>query len=103
VGHPLLFAGLISMSLSALSRPLTAGIFQVFIAPALPEALPMEIVDVFKDLTATIVYNAVQPTLLVAGIMALIGLIMVAMAFCFRGDFKKLGVQKLIVKKHLFL
>jgi len=93
-GYPLLFAGLISMSLSALSRPLAAGIFQVFIAPALPEALPMEIVDVFKDLTATIVHNAVQPTLLVAGIMALIGLILVAMAFLLRRRFQKSPVYK---------
>jgi len=93
-GYPLLFAGLISMSLSALSRPLAAGIFQVFIAPALPEALPMEIVDVFKDLTATIVHNSVQPTLLVAGIMALIGLILVAMAFLLRRRFQKSPVYK---------
>jgi hypothetical protein len=80
-GYPLLLAGFVSMSLSALSRSLAAGVFKIFIAPVLPEALPLEIVDVFKDLTATIVHNAVQPTLLMAGIMALIGLIMVVIAF----------------------
>ncbi len=93
-GYPLLFAGFISMSLSALSRPLAAGVFQIFIAPALPEALPIEIVDVFKDLTATIVHNALQPTLLVAGIMALIGLIMVAIAFLLRKRIQKSPAYK---------
>ena len=83
-GYQLLLAGFISMSLSALSRPLSAWIFQVFIVPALPEVLPADIVDVFKDLTATIIHNALQPTLLMAGMMALIGLIMVAIAFLLR-------------------
>jgi hypothetical protein len=87
-GYPLLLAGFVSMSLSALSRSLAAGVFKIFIAPALPEALPLEIVDVFKDLTATIVHNAVQPTLLMAGIMALIGLIMVVIAFLLRKRFQ---------------
>ena len=88
-GYPLLFAGFIGMSLSALSRPMAAWTFQIFIAPALPEALPTEIIDIFKDLTATIVHNAVQPTLLIAGIMALIGLIMVVIAFFLRGKLQK--------------
>ncbi|MBU0510751.1 MAG: hypothetical protein KJ638_03485 [Chloroflexi bacterium] len=93
-GYPVLFAGLISMSLSAVSRPLAAGTFQVFIAPALPETLPTEIVDMFKDLTATIVYNAVKPTLLVAGIMALVGLIMVGIAFLLRKRIQKKPAYK---------
>lgn len=93
-GYPLLFAGLISMSLSALSRPLAARIFPVFIAPALPEALPPDIVDVFRDLTATIVHNALQPTLLMAGVMALIGLIMVAVAFLVRKRLQKSPASK---------
>ena len=83
-GYPLLLAGFVSMFLSALSRPLAAGVFQVFIVPFLPEVLPADIVDVFRDLTATIVHNALQPTLLLAGLMALIGLIMIAVAFLLR-------------------
>jgi hypothetical protein len=83
-GYPLLLAGFISMSLSALSRSLASGIFQLFIAPALPAVLSPDMVDVFKDLTAAIVHDALQPTLLMAGIMALIGLIMVAVAFLLR-------------------
>lgn len=79
-GYPLLLAGFISMSLSVLSRPLASLTFQVFIAPVLPDAIPVEIVDVIKDLIATIVHNAVQPTLLLAGIIALVGLVMVALA-----------------------
>lgn len=79
-GYPLLLAGFISMSLSVLSRPLASLAFQIFIAPVLPDAIPVEIVDVIKDLIATIVHNAVQPTLLLAGIIALVGLVMVALA-----------------------
>ncbi len=83
-GYPLLIAGLVSMSLSALSGPMASVTFRLFIAPALPAALPPDIVSVFRDLTATIVRDAVQPILLVAGIMALIGLIMVALNFLLR-------------------
>jgi len=83
-GYPLLFAGFLSMSITAMSRPLAAWTFQTFFASALPETLPPDIVEVFKDLTAAIVHKAVQPTLLVAGIMALIGLVMVAIAFVIR-------------------
>ena len=88
-GYPLLFVGLISMSLSAMSGFLAAGTFQFFIAPALPDALPSAIVEVFRDLTGAIVYNALRPTLLVAGIMALTGLIMVALTFLLRQRFQK--------------
>ena len=83
-GYPLLFAGLISMSLSVISGPVASLTFQIFIGSALPDALPPEIVSVFKELTATIVRKALQPTLLVAGLMALLGLVMVAMTFLFR-------------------
>ncbi len=83
-GYPLLIAGLVSMSLSALSGPMASVTFRLFIAPALPAALPPDIVSVFRDLTATIVRDAVQPILLVAGIMALIGLIMVGINFLLR-------------------
>ena len=83
-GYPLLIAGLVSMSLSALSGPMASMTFRLFIAPVLPAALPPDIVSVFRDLTATIVRDAVQPILLVAGIMALIGLIMVGINFLLR-------------------
>ena len=88
-GYPLLLAGLISMSLSLLSGPLAAGTFQLFIAPALPDVLPKFIVDVFRDLTAAIVRNALRPTLLVAGLMALVGLILVALTFLLRNRLQK--------------
>jgi hypothetical protein len=83
-GYPLLAAGLVSMSLSLMSGLMTSLLFRFFIVPALPEALPPDIVSVFQDLTATIVRDAVRPILLVAGIMALIGLIMVALTFLLR-------------------
>jgi hypothetical protein len=83
-GYPLLAAGLVSMSLSLMSGLMTSLLFRFFIVPALPEALPPDIVSVFQDLTATIVRDAVRPILLAAGIMALIGLIMVALTFLLR-------------------
>jgi hypothetical protein len=83
-GYPLLIDGLVSMSLSVLSGPMTSVMFRLFIVPALPEALPPDMVSVFQDLTATIVRDAVQSVLLVAGIMVLIGLIMVALTFLLR-------------------
>lgn len=88
-GYPLLLAGLLSMFSSFISGPIAALTFRVFIASALPDAFPSEIVDMFKDLTAAIVRNAVQPTLLVAGIMALMGLIMVALTFLLRDKLRK--------------
>jgi hypothetical protein len=83
-GYPLLVAGLVSMFLGAMSGPMTSVMFRLFIVPALPEALPPDMASVFQDLVATIVRDAVRPTLLVAGIMALIGLIMVALTFLLR-------------------
>jgi hypothetical protein len=88
-GYPLLAAGLISLSLSAMSGLLAAGTFQLFIAPVLPGALPPEIVGVFRDLTAAIVRTALRPGLLVAGIMALIGLVMVTLTFLLRKKLRK--------------
>lgn len=88
-GYPLLAAGLISLSLGAMSGLLAAGTFQFFIAPVLPGALPPEIVGVFRDLTAAIVRTALRPGLLVAGIMALIGLVMVALTFLLRKRLRK--------------
>jgi hypothetical protein len=80
---------LFSMFLSALSGLIAAGTFQLFIAPVLPNAFPQDIVNVFRELTATIVRNAVQPTLLIAGGLTLIGLIMIAMTFLLRSRFQK--------------
>jgi hypothetical protein len=88
-GYPLLIAGLLSMTLSAMSGIIASLTFQVFIAAALPDAIPPEIVSVFKDISATIVRKAVQPTLPLAGLMALIGLIMILVAFLFRKRFQK--------------
>jgi hypothetical protein len=82
-GYPLLFAGLISMSLTALSGPLAAFGFQIFVVPVLSNRLPADFLNVFKDLFAAIVHNALQPTLLVAGVLALVGLIMVALTVLF--------------------
>lgn len=91
-GYPFLAAGLMSMSLSVLSGPMASLTFRVFIASALPAVIPRDIVNVFRDLTATIVRNAVWPTLFVAGVMALIGLIMIVLAFLFRQRLRK-GLQ----------
>ena len=88
-GYPLLLAGLISMSLSAVSGFIAAGIFQLFIAPVFPDLIPQEIVDIFRDLTATIVHNALQPTLLIAGIVAFFGFVMVLLAFLLRKRLRK--------------
>jgi hypothetical protein len=83
-GYSFLAAGLVSMFLSMLSGPITSLIFRLFIVPALPEALPPDMIGIFRDLTATIVRDTVRPTLLVAGITAMIGLIMVALTFLLR-------------------
>jgi len=83
-GYPFLLAGLFSMFLGALSGPIAAVTFQLFIAPVLPDALPQEIVNVFRDLTGRIVGNTLQPTLLIAGVIMFCGLIMVTLAFLLR-------------------
>lgn len=88
-GFPMFLAGLASMSLTALSGLFAAGTFQLLIAPALPNAIPPEIVIIFRDLTATIVRNALRPTLLAAGVMALAGLIMVVLTFLLRERFQQ--------------
>ena len=88
-GYPLLVAGLISLSLTALSRPLAALMFKSLIVPVLPVSLSPYILDVFKDLVTSIVYHAVQPTFKIAGIIALIGLIMVGLTFLLRRDSAK--------------
>lgn len=77
-GYSLLLAGLVSMAFTLLSRPLTALAVQLFITPALPDILPAGVIEIFRDLAATIAYNAVLPTMKTAGMIALIGLGMVA-------------------------
>lgn len=88
-GYPLLLAGLLSMSISALSGFIAAGLFQLFIAPVFPGFIPREIVDIFRNLTATIVHNALRPTLLIAGIIAFFGFVMVLLAFLLRRRLQK--------------
>ncbi len=88
-GYPLLFAGLISLLLSAISAPLSSLTFQLLFAPALPTVFPADLLEMFKGLTAAIVRNAIQPVLLVAGVMLLVGLVMIALGFLFRGRLRK--------------
>lgn len=83
-GYPLFLAGLVSMSLGAMSGPTAALTFRIFIVSALPDAFPPQILDVFRDLTSAIVRNAVRPTLLAGGFVALIGLIMMMLTFLLR-------------------
>ena len=91
-GYPLLFAGLFSMALTAISGPLAAWMFETFVAPVFPETLPLDILDMLEGVVATIAYDAVQPTVGVAGIMALIGLLMIAITFMVR-SLKKRSVE----------
>jgi uncharacterized BrkB/YihY/UPF0761 family membrane protein len=75
--------------ISALSGFIAAGTFQLFIAPVFPDLIPPAIVSVFRDLTATIVRNALQPSLLIAGVMAFFGFIMVVLALVLRSRLRK--------------
>jgi hypothetical protein len=88
-GYPMLIAGTISLFISALSGFIAAGTFQLFIAPVFPDLIPPAIVSVFRDLTATIVRNALQPSLLIAGVMAFFGFIMVVLALVLRSRLRK--------------
>lgn len=88
-GYPLLFAGLISIALAALSRPLAGLMFQFLIAPFLPGAMPLDAMQVFRDLVASVFYHAVRTTLVAAGVIALVGLSMVAIGFLFRKRLQK--------------
>jgi hypothetical protein len=91
-GYPLVLAGFISLFLSAISAPLSSLTFQLLFAPALPAVFPAGLLEMFKGLTAAIVRNAIEPALLVAGAMLLVGLVMVALGFLLRGKFRKDGV-----------
>jgi hypothetical protein len=88
-GFPLLFAGFISLFLSVISAPLSSLTFQVLFAPALPPVFPADLLEMFKGLTAAIVRNALQPVLLVAGAILLVGLAMVGLGFLLRGMAQK--------------
>jgi hypothetical protein len=84
-GYPLLFAGILSLFVSLVSAPLSSLTFQLLFAPALPAFFPLEVFEMFKGLTAAIVRNALQPVLLVAGGMLLVGLVMALLGFLLRG------------------
>ena len=88
-GYPLLFSGLIGMLLSGMSRPLATWFFGIAMYPRLPENLPADVVDVCSDLMASVVHNALQPVVLEAGVMALAGLVMVAISILIRVRTKK--------------
>lgn len=88
-GFPLLLAGLASMLLGALSAPLSSLTFQFLFVPALPVAFPADLVAMFRDLTAAIVRNALQPVLFVAGILMLVGFAMVVLGFFLRRRVRK--------------
>ena len=88
-GYPLLFAGIFSIVFTAISGPLAAWFFQAFVTPVFPETLPLDILDMLEGVVATIAHDAVQPTVKSAGIIALIGLIMVVVAFLLRKKISK--------------
>jgi hypothetical protein len=83
-GFPLLFAGLITFFVAALSAPLADLMFQLFFAPALPAALPADLLEMFRGLTTAIIRDALRPALLVAGVMWLAGLAMAVLWYILR-------------------
>ena len=88
-GYPLLIAGIASLLLSVMSRPLATWFFRFVIYPRLPVTLPASIVDVFGDLVTSAVQIAMQPIIMEAGVITLTGLVMVAAASFVRGNKKK--------------
>ena len=87
-GYPLWLSGLFSIALIILSGPLTAWVFRAFVVPVFPETFPLDILEMFEGVVSRIAYEAVLPMAKIAGLLILIGLIMVGLAFLFR---KKLG------------
>lgn len=83
-GYSLFLAGLFSMTTTLLSKPIAALVVQILIAPALPDTLPQDVIEVFRGLAATVIFNAIQPTIKVAGAIALTGMIMVALSLLTR-------------------
>ena len=83
-GYPLLIAGFLSLFISVISAPLSSLIFQVLFVPALPAFIPADMLEMFRGLMTTIVRHALQPALLFAGGMILVGLVMVALGFFLR-------------------
>lgn len=88
-GYPLLFAGIFSILLSAVSGPIAVWLFQNFVARVFPESLPLNVLGMFKGVVATIAYGAVGPAVKAAGIIAIVGLIMVVSAQLFRKKLAK--------------
>lgn len=84
-GYPFLLAGLISMSLSLISGPMAAWFFTFVVSPRLPASLPAGMVNVLSDLMGSIVHTALLPVVKLAGIMALVGFVMVVLTILFRG------------------
>lgn len=83
-GYPLWFAGLFSIAVIIVSGALATLLFEAFVAPVFPETIPPDLLDLLVGIFTTIAYDAVQPMVGIAGIMILIGLIMVAIALLFR-------------------
>jgi hypothetical protein len=92
-GYPLLLAGLFSMLLSGMSRSSATWFFGFAVSSRLPETLSADIVGVFSDLMASIVHNALQPVVKQAGVIALVGLVMVVFAFLIRATRHKMPKQ----------
>ncbi len=92
-GYPLWFAGLFSMALTIISGLITALIFQAYVAPLFPASFPPDLLHLLESIVVTIAYDAVQPMVSVAGIMALIGMIMVIVAYLFRKRLQKSQVN----------
>lgn len=88
-GYPLLFAGLLTFFVGAMSAPLSYLTFQILFAPALPDVFPADLLEMFKSLTAAIVRDAIRPVWLVAGIMLLVGLVMVGYGFLLKGRIQR--------------
>lgn len=93
-GYPLWLSGLFSIALIILSGPLTAWAFRAFVVPVFPETLPLDILEMFEGVVSRIAYEAVLPMAKIAGLLILIGLIMVGLAFIFR---KKLSRDQIEV------
>ena len=88
-GYPLLFAGLGTLFVGAMSAPISSLAFQILFAPALPAVFPADLLKMFKGLTAAIVRDAIRPVWLVAGTMILVGLVMVGYGFLLKGRIRR--------------
>lgn len=83
-GYSLMLAGLFSMATTLLSKPIATLVVQLLIVPVLPDTLPGDVIEVFRGLAATVMYNAIQPTIKAASAIALTGIFMVALSLLIR-------------------